>query len=143
MTMQQTLPMVKPNWLRRTLLADAALSALCAIPCLLDAKPLAAWLGISESFVLVIIGVGLLLFAADVAWIATRPQLDRRAATLILGLNIAWVVVSAILLLTDWVAFSSAGKWAIAGIADGVAVLAILEYCGLRQIGTNRAGEAG
>jgi len=138
MQMQQTLPRLEPNLLRRALLGNAAFSTVCSLIMVFGSKPVVTLLGIDEPLALVVIGVGILLFAADVAWIATRPQLDRKAATLILILDIAWVVVSASLLLTDWVAFSSAGQWAVAGVADVVAVFAVLEYFGLRQMGTNR-----
>jgi hypothetical protein len=138
MNRQQTLPMLRPNLLRRTLLGNAAFSTACAIIFLLWSKPVAVFLGINEPLALLIIGVGVLLGAADVAWTATRPQLDRKTATAILILDVAWVVGSVILLLSGWVAFSAPGKWAVIGVADVVAFFAILEYFGLRQVQTTR-----
>lgn len=137
MQMQQTLPLARPTLLRRTLLANALFSTFCAFACLFWSKPLAALLGMNEPLVLIDLGLVILLFAPVVAWIALRPQLNRRFVTTIFLLDAAWVVISIILLLTDWVAFTSAGKWLVGGVTDVVALLAVLEYWGLRQTPLN------
>jgi len=137
MQMQQTFPLARPTLLRRTLLANALFSTICALACLFWSKPLATLLGVNEPLFLIDLGFAILLFAPVVAWIALRPQLNRRFVTTIFLLDAAWVVISIILLLTDWVAFTSAGKWLVGGVADVVALLAVLEYWGLRQTQLN------
>ncbi len=133
MQMQQTLPLARLTLLRRTLLANALFSTLCAFACLFWSKPLAILLGMNNPLYLIDLGLAILLFAPVVAWIALRPQLNRKFVTTIFLLDAAWVVISVILLLTDWVTFTSAGQWLIGGVADVVACLAVLEYWGLRQ----------
>lgn len=138
MQMQQTLSLPQPPLLRRTLLGNAAFSTLCGLAGLLWSKPLALSLGISEPFILLILGIAILLFALAVAWIALRPPLNIQWVTIVLLLDVAWVVASAILLLDGLVTFSALGKWLVIGVADVVACFAILEYWGLRQLRNNQ-----
>ena len=70
-------------------------------------------------------GAGMLLAAGPIA--AGRVRL-------MLALNIAWVVASVLLLLFDPFGLTTAGKWAVAGLADAAAVVALLEYLGLRRL---------
>jgi len=48
--------------------------------------------------------------------------------------DLAWVLGSAVLVFANLVPFTTAGKWAIAIIADVVLVFAILQYVGLRRV---------
>src|SRR4051812_14868685 len=90
MQMQQTMPKRAANLLRRALLGNATFSMLMGLLCLSDANLISAWLGLNEPTLMRVIGGGILLGAAWVAWVATRPQLDRKAALIILCLDVAW-----------------------------------------------------
>lgn len=134
MSMQQALPLPNARFVSRVLLGNATFGVLSAFICLLWAQPLATALGFTSPLSLVVVGVGLLLFAAELAWIAIRKPADRRVLTIIFGLDVAWVIASAIILLTGWLPLTTAGMWTIITVADIVAVFAVLEFIGLRRL---------
>ena len=125
----------EPSWLlRRTLQADALSSGITGAAMALAAGPVAQLLGLSATLPVAVIGVDLLLFAAWVGYEATRPVLRARRAWVILAVNIVWVLASAAVLLFDPFGLSTIGKWAVAAVADAVALFALAEYIGLRRI---------
>ena len=60
----------------RVLLSNAAFGVLCGVICLVWARPLAVAFGGLPPLSLTVLGVGLLLFAAELAWIARRLQVE-------------------------------------------------------------------
>ncbi len=80
------------------------------------------------------LGVVLLLYAADLTWITSRPSLDVRFGWMAVILDVAWVVGSAIVLLTDALAMTTAGNWLVAIIADVVLVFAVVQWLGIRRL---------
>ncbi|RIK36830.1 MAG: hypothetical protein DCC55_26125 [Chloroflexi bacterium] len=126
--------------LRRALLGNAAFSLLFAVVCLLDAPALAAWTGIQPPFVFTVLGVLILPFAVGMGWLALRVADLRSAGRVILALDVAWVAVSVVLLLTGWLPLTDAGWWTVALVADVVALFAVLEYLGLRRLSTAQGG---
>ena len=138
--MQQTLStpatVSSSSLLRNTLLANAIFSTISGLLFTFDAKAVDNFLGLGMPSVILVLGIGILIFAAEVFWIGTRPQINRTAAQVITAFDIAWVVVSWILLMTNLVTFSNAGWWAVALIADIVAAFAIFEVIGLKKAGT-------
>lgn len=137
--MQQTLSSTSvvssSRLLRNTLLANALFSTLSGALFLFDAEIVDNFLGLGMPSVIRVLGIGLLLFALELFWISTRSQINRVAAQIITALDIAWVIGSWLLLLTHFVVLSSAGWWAVALVADVVAVFAVLEVIGLRKAG--------
>ena len=121
------------NLLRYALRGNALFSAASGIVALVAAQSLAAFIGIQESLVFVVLGVVLLLFAIDLIWIASRKTIDRRVTWAVIVLDVAWVAGSAIILLFDLVPLTVAGSWTIALLAEAVAVFAVLQYVGLRR----------
>lgn len=103
------------------------------------AAPLARWLGVPAIWPLLLIGVGLLGFAWLLSQIARTYPLNLRQANGIFWLDVAWVVGSALLLVTGWVPLTTAGWWAVLLVADMVAIFAILEFVGIRRVRTGRA----
>ena len=133
----------RSNLLRNTLRANAAFSIISGVLFIVASNGIAAFLGIKEASVfgfldgptfILILGIGVLLFGLGVLYDVTRPELRRRDATLILAGDIAWVGISALLLLTRALPFSTAGSWAVLITADIVTVFAIGEYIGLRRL---------
>jgi hypothetical protein len=120
--------------LRRALQSDAILSAASGSGLLLAAEPVARLLGLGISWPIALLGADLLLFGAWVGYEAWQPELRVRRARLILALDIAWVVASALVLALDLWAFTVAGKWAVAAVADVVALVALAQYLGLRRL---------
>ncbi|HEX2621241.1 MAG TPA: hypothetical protein VHL11_13870 [Phototrophicaceae bacterium] len=131
------------SFLRRVLRINAIVSILSGLFFIVDSQPIAEFMGINaqtylgflngSTFILAV-GVMTLLFAAGVWWVASQPPLNATFGREILALDIAWVVISAVLLLTNALSLSTAGSWAVLIAADAVATLAALEYYGLRRM---------
>lgn len=122
--------------LRGVLQANMIFSGLSGLLLAVAAAPLGQWLGVPATWLLVVIGIGLLGFAGLLFQIARQNPLDLRQANVIFWLDVAWVVGSALLLFTGWVSFTTTGWWAVLLVADVVALFAILEFVGMRRIHT-------
>lgn len=122
--------------LRRVLQANMVFSGLSGLLLAVGAGPLSRWLGIPAAWILVVIGIGLLGFAWQLFQTAKQSPIDLGQANAILLMDVAWVIGSALLLFTGWVAFSTAGWWAVLLVADVVAAFAILEFVGIRRVRT-------
>ena len=127
-------------FLRRVLWANAFFSTATALLLLAAAAPLANWTGIQPPVVFLVLGVGLLLFAGVVAWIAQRATDNLALVRAIFLLDLAWVAASIALLLGGWLPLTTAGWWAVLLVADVVALFALLEYVGLRRAGKEQGG---
>lgn len=79
------------------------------------------------------IGVFLAAYAAAVWRVATRPAMSVPAVWAVIGLNLAWVVDSLVLLALDGFSPSTAGQVWIALQAVAVLGFAGLQYAGLRR----------
>ena len=79
-------------------------------------------------------GVFLLVFAAGVWLAASPPTLNTRAVATVIVLNIAWVVASVAVLAAGMLPLTSVGVAYAIVQAVAVAILADLEYMGLRKI---------
>lgn len=126
-------PNSRETFLRRVLLVDAASSALMAVALMAGADALAPILGLPKALLLGA-AVAFVPFAALVLWIATRETLPRAGAWIVIGLNAAWAVDSVLLLFTDWVSPAALGTAFVLAQAAAVAVLAELEFVGLRRM---------
>ncbi len=120
-------------FLRRVLQANTVFSTVSGLLFTTASGSVATFLGGVPSSVILALGIGLLLFAAYVGYTAFSAPLNRQAALSIIIGDVAWVVASAILLFAGWISFTTAGWWAVAIIADIVAVFAVLEWYGLRN----------
>jgi uncharacterized membrane protein len=125
--------------LRRALGANALFSASTGL--LLTGAPdwTAALLGDVASWILRLIGVGLLLFAAFLVWVARRPTPPAAYAMLATGADLGWVAGSAVLL--AFPVLSTTGGGLVAGVAGVVLVFALLQGAGLRALTHNRRGK--
>lgn len=124
-------------FLRRALQADTVVSGLSGLLALIDASLVANLLGFSSAAAtrnVMLLGLGLLAWAAFAFWISTRPKLSRGLVFTIIEGNLLWVVGSAILLMAGWLPFSTSGKWTVAIVADMVGLLAVLQYVGWRRL---------
>src|SRR5262245_55901536 len=120
------------SFLRRVLLADAVGSGLSGVAMLLFAVPIAGALDLPVDLVREP-GIALLPFAAFVAFVATRERPPTTLVWAVIALNVVWVVESLVLLLGDWAEPNAVGRAVIVAQALAVAVLAELEYFGLRR----------
>jgi hypothetical protein len=120
------------TFLRRVLIADAVASAATGLLMLLAATPLEHWLALPADL-LRAAGASLIPFAAIVGWLALRETISRAGVWIVIALNALWVVDSVALLFTGWVQPAVLGYAFVLAQAAAVAVLAELEYVGLRR----------
>jgi hypothetical protein len=118
--------------LRRALLTDATLTAIAGIALVLAAGPLGTFLELPAA-VLRIAGVIFIPFAAFAGWLGTRSRVRRSLVFVVIALNALWAVDSVLLLLSGWVETTPLGEWFVGGNALIIAVLAEVEFLGLRR----------
>jgi len=119
-------------FLRRVLLADAATSGATGLLMMACAGPLEELLGLPDAL-LHDAGLALLPFAMLVAYLATRESQWRPAVWAVIGSNALWAIDSVLLLLTGWIEPNKLGIAFVIAQALVVAILAQLEYLGLRR----------
>ncbi|MBA3771711.1 MAG: hypothetical protein H0X13_04255 [Ramlibacter sp.] len=124
-----------PRFLRNVLFADAASCLAPGAAQLVFTAPLAQLLNLP---VALLSGTGwfLLAYGATVAFVATRDPLPRPLAGLLVVGNAGWAVGCGTLLASGWIAPTALGiAWVLAQAAT-VAVLAGLQWSGLRHTRT-------
>jgi hypothetical protein len=111
--------------IRAALGLDAAVTGVNGLAYLAGASVLDGALGMPAGF-LRGVGVFLIVFAACVAYVATRPDVNRSAVKAIMALNALWVVDSVALVAVGWYDPTTGGSiWTIlqAGVVAGFAAL--------------------
>ncbi|MDX1687808.1 MAG: hypothetical protein R3248_07475 [Candidatus Promineifilaceae bacterium] len=121
--------------LRRALVANALFSGASGTVLALGARPVASFLGVDAVLFLAVTGVLLILYAADLLYVATRPAINRTAAWMAVVLDLLWVAGSALILLGGWLPLTTGGQWAAAIVAELVFLFALFQYLGLRRLG--------
>ena len=119
-------------FLRQALLADAVTSAACGLLMLGAASPLAGMLGLPEAL-LRVAGAVLLPFSALVAYLSLRPRVPRVAVWSVVLVNGLWAADSILLLMSGWVALTTAGSVFVLAQAAMVVMYAELQFIGLRR----------
>ena len=127
--MERILP---SDFLRRVLLADAITSGAMGLLLALLAGPLSRWFGLPTDM-LREVGLFLLGFAALVATLGLQRASPRLLFWLVILGNALWALDSVLLLVSGWVAPTVLGGAFVVAQALVVAVLAELEYTGLRR----------
>jgi hypothetical protein len=120
--------------LRNALYGNSAFSLISGLAFMLFSKAIAAFLGLSATWIILVLGAGLLLYGWQIYSAAKAENINRGFAQFAVYADLAWVLGSAVLIFTNLVAFTTPGKWGIAIIADIVLVFAILQYVGLRRM---------
>ncbi|MFN8373475.1 MAG: hypothetical protein U0694_11450 [Anaerolineae bacterium] len=120
--------------LRNTLKANVFASTLSGAVMIVGAGALAPFMGIDHPAYLVVLGIGILMFAFAVFRIASEKPLDARKGQIIFVLDVVWVVGSILLLLADPLTFTNEGKWVVLILADIVGMLALGEFLGVRRL---------
>lgn len=124
--------------LRNALYGNSAFSFLSGLASVLFSRAIANFLGLSASWIILVLGVGLIIYGWQIYAAATANPLKTNVATFAVYADLAWVLGSALLIFANLVDFTTAGKWGIAVVADIVLVFAILQFVGLRRL-NNRA----
>ncbi|MFG2113889.1 hypothetical protein ACGFRB_14855 [Streptomyces sp. NPDC048718] len=116
--------------LRRFLGLDAIVTGVNGIAYLAASGPLAELLGVGRTLLLGL-GVFLTLYAAGVAWLASRPQPPALGVRAVVEANLAWAIAS-IAALALWLEPTTAGAvWTLLQ-AGTVAGFAALQWAALR-----------
>lgn len=134
MTLQTTAKNSQSNLLRRTFQANGLFSSLSGIVLIAGAKPVASFLGLDVPLILVGVGVVCLLYGASLFFSATQGSIASGFAWFTVVADTTWVLGSLVILLTGWPGLTPAGWWAVAIVADIVAVFAAVQFYGLRQM---------
>jgi len=123
---------VSSSLLRNALLADAILSGGTGLALAVAAGPLSTLLGLS---VALLRGSGLFIlpFAALAASMSWRERLSRSSVFVLVVCNALWAVDSVLVLLLGWIEPTVPGEVFVVGQAIIVAVLAELQFIGLRR----------
>jgi hypothetical protein len=120
------------TFLRLVLLADAATCFATGLLMMIGSDSFERSLGL-PSALLRYAGLSLLPFAGFLVFLATRQLSSQSAVWAAILLNVLWTADSFLLLVTGWVAPTQLGYVMVVAQALGVAVLAGLEYFGLRK----------
>ena len=126
------MPYQSNSFLRTVLLADAIASGATGLLMIAGAGLLAGLLGLPVALMREA-GLVLIPYVAFVAWVGTREAISRRAVQAIIALNVLWVAGSIGLLLSGWIAPTMLGYAFVIAQGAVVAVLAELQFVGLRR----------
>ena len=91
-------------------------------------------LNLSESF-LREVGIFLVVYSALVGFLGTRDLMPKAAVWLVIIANAIWTIDSIALLFTGWVSPNLLGQVFVAAQAVSVAIIAELQYIGLKRSG--------
>jgi hypothetical protein len=121
------------NVLRRALQANGLFSAVNGVVLAVLPTQVSSFWGLDMPSLMNFLGAGLIGFAVALFWLAAEPRIRRSLALAVILLDVAWVVDSILLLVTDIVPLTIHGMWAIAIVSGMVASLAALQSYGLRR----------
>lgn len=124
--------MSSPNFLRNVLRADALSCVACGVLQVVFTGQMAQLLGLPEAL-LAYTGEFLLVYAAVVAFVSTRDPLPRALVWVLVAGNLGWAIACALLLVSGRLAPSMLGTAYVVAQALTVAVLAELQFFGLRR----------
>lgn len=120
------------TFLRWVLIIDAATCVATGLLAMIGSGAFDQFLGLPAEL-LRYAGFSLLPFAAFLVYLATRETLSYSMVWAVIILNALWTVDSLLLLITGWVDPTELGYGFVVAQALGVAILAGLEYVGLRK----------
>jgi hypothetical protein len=121
-----------PNFLRNVLLVDAATCVVSGLLMTIAAKPVANLTGLPAEL-LGFAGFSLFPIAVIIAFVAARQPAWPIGVWLVIVGNVGWVVGCLVLLLGAFASPTTLGVAFVSAQAIAVAVLAELEFTGLRR----------
>jgi hypothetical protein len=120
--------------IRSILYSNAVFSGVSGLLFIFASRPIAAFIGLDMPLAILAIGVGLVGYAALIYVNAFHPQISPRFVIFAVVCDSLWVLLSIILLLTNWVPFTLGGKWAVGIVAAIVDVFATLQFFEWRKM---------
>ncbi len=118
--------------LRMALVANASFSTVSGLVLVFAQRSVVRLLGLPEATNLIILGIGLLAFAAALMLFARKKPIKLLDAWIAVILDAAWVIGSYPLVFV--VPFSTSGKWVVGIVAEVVMLFALLQWLGIRRI---------
>src|SRR5215471_19436968 len=118
--------------LRKALIGNALFSTLSGLTIVFAQGWVLRILGLSSTVNLLILGVGLIAFAATLVINARKQQVKASDAWIAVLMDLAWVAGSCVLIFV--VPFSMEGKWVVGVVAELVLLFAVLQFVGIRRI---------
>lgn len=119
---------------RRASWGDGLFCTVSGVVFALGAEAISSFSGIVPSSLVLVLGLGLIIYGLGAFYLATNQPFDRRLPQTMLIGNVAWIVGSIILLIVNPFPMTTAGRWLVLIIADVVGVFAIWQYIGLRRM---------
>lgn len=123
---------IQSNTLRAVIAVDAAVCGLGGAVLALDAGLLAPVAGMSAQ-VLQPLGLFLIVYAAGLAWLASRPALPRTVVWSLVAINVAWAAESLMAPALGWAQPTAVGLALIIAQAAGALIVADLQFLALRR----------
>lgn len=120
--------------IRSILYGNAIFSGVSGLLFIIASQPIARFLGINTPLAILMLGIGLVGYAALLYINASRTEISRSSVLFAVVADSVWVLLSIILLLTNWIPFSMAGKWAIGIVAVIVDIFATLQFFEWRKM---------
>lgn len=123
--------------LKNALLFNAALCALIGAVLIVDSGPIAdlaaAETAVIPTWVVSAGGITLLLFAADLAFVATRRPIPRHWVKMLTAADLAFVVMVPVIMLVTAPVLTGVGQLLLAGLALLSAFCVWCQWRGLKQ----------
>ena len=120
--------------LRNVLRGNAIFSTLSGLSLAIFYQPIAQWMKVNNSKILLYIGIGLVLFATTLFLTANKKVIDKTKIKFIIYQDWAWVIGSAVILALQLFSLTHMAYWLIADVAIIVGVFAFLQMRYLKQL---------
>jgi len=120
--------------IRSILYANAIFSGVSGLLFIIASQPIARFLGINIPLAILMLGVGLVGYAALLYLNASRPEISRSFVLFAVVADSVWVLLSIILLLTNWLPLTVSGRWVVGIVAALVDVFATLQFFEWRKM---------
>lgn len=124
--------------LRRALAGNALFSAVSGVALILGSGPIGDFTGLTPAWLPAAIGGGVLAWALAVARLARSDELRPGPVGMVIAGDLTWVVTSYAILAVGAPEFTTGGAWAVAILAEIVALFGIVQYLGLRRLRAGR-----
>ena len=120
--------------LKNVLLVNAVSSGFTGIALIAAPRAIASLLEISYPGAVLYVGLFLLAFAIGVYMVARKPVPTRATVETIVVADSLWVVASIVIVVLQFASVSFLGNFVIAAVAAWVALMAVLQYKGMKEL---------
>jgi hypothetical protein len=128
---------IRNSLLSRALVENALFSGATGLGLVIGARWLDGWLGLN-AWLLAAVGVGLLVYAADLAWLSRSEPWLIPGGRLAVVADIGWII-AAVALIAFTAVLTTPGELALALVSLVVAGFATAQWIGLRRLSTDQA----